>query len=185
MKQKFKNTRIMRWVLLSIVGLMTYGSARASVVSYTKNPDGVTFKLDKGLMKVRICKADIVEVKYTILDAFPELKSLVVQISWKMAPAFSVTDRGGEVIIKTAKLTITVNKASNAVSYADQKGKIIASEAGENKTMNTATIAGIDTYNCTSQFNSPADEALFGLGCHPEDTLSINYKGRNQSMLIK
>jgi alpha-D-xyloside xylohydrolase len=51
--------------------------------------------------------------------------------------------------------------------------------------MKAATIAGIDTYNCNTQFNSPADEALFGLGCHPEDSLSINYKGRDQSMEIK
>jgi len=46
-------------------------------------------------------------------------------------------------------------------------------------------IAGISTYNCITQFMSPRDEALFGLGCHPEDTLSINYKGRNQDLAIK
>jgi alpha-D-xyloside xylohydrolase len=32
---------------------------------------------------------------------------------------------------------------------------------------------------------SPANEGLFGLGCHPIDSLSINYKGRNQDMAIK
>jgi hypothetical protein len=36
--------------------------------------------------------------------------------------------------------------------------------------MSAATIAGIDTYNCTTAFTSPADEALFGLGCHPLDS---------------
>ena len=51
--------------------------------------------------------------------------------------------------------------------------------------MTEATIAGIDTYNCSTQFISPADEALYGLGCHPEDSLSINYKGRNQDLAIK
>jgi alpha-D-xyloside xylohydrolase len=45
--------------------------------------------------------------------------------------------------------------------------------------MTAATIAGIATYNCETRFNSPAGEGLFGLGCHPEDTLSINYKGRD------
>jgi alpha-D-xyloside xylohydrolase len=34
-------------------------------------------------------------------------------------------------------------------------------------------------------FHSPPDEALFGLGCHPEDSLSMNYKGRNQDMAIQ
>ena len=51
--------------------------------------------------------------------------------------------------------------------------------------MTEATVAGIQVHNCITQFVSPADEALFGLGCHPEDTLSINYKGRNQDLVIK
>ena len=51
--------------------------------------------------------------------------------------------------------------------------------------MTAATIAGIKTYNCFTQFNSPADEALFGLGCHPKDSLAMNYKGRNQDMAIQ
>ena len=88
-------------------------------------------------------------------------------------------------MITTSKLVININKKSNAITYADLKGRVITSESEENKSMNKATIAGIDTYNCNTAFTSPADEALFGLGCHPEDTLAINYKGRNQQMLIK
>jgi alpha-D-xyloside xylohydrolase len=51
--------------------------------------------------------------------------------------------------------------------------------------MTPAVIAGLQVNNCTTQFLSPANEALFGLGCHPEDSLSINYKGRNQDLVIK
>ena len=51
--------------------------------------------------------------------------------------------------------------------------------------MRDTTIAGVPVYTCSTLFDSPATEALYGLGCHPEDTLSINYKGRNQDMVIK
>ncbi|MGZ3820515.1 MAG: glycoside hydrolase family 31 protein [Mucilaginibacter sp.] len=136
-------------------------------------------------MSIRICKADILEVKYTILDIFPEKKSLVVINSWSQRSQFTVSESNGQVIIATSKLIIKVNRRTNAISYANRKGDVITSESAENKTMNAATIAGINTYNCNTGFDSPSDEALFGLGCHPEDTLSINYKGRNQEMLIK
>ena len=51
--------------------------------------------------------------------------------------------------------------------------------------MTAASIVGINTYNCQTLFLSPADEALYGLGCHPTDAGAMNYKGRNQDMAIQ
>jgi alpha-D-xyloside xylohydrolase len=184
MNKNYKNL-ILNCVILFIISLVSVRSAQASVISYSKKPGEVVFKLDKGLMSIKICKADIIEVRYTILDAFPEKNSLVVNNSWKQQTNFTVSEHIGQVIITTAKLVISINKKSNAITYTNLKGVVITSESAENKSMNAATIAGINTYNCNTAFNSPADEALFGLGCHPEDTLAINYKGRNQEMLIK
>jgi alpha-D-xyloside xylohydrolase len=164
---------------------LTVTATSATVISCTKNVDGVSFKLDRGVMNIKICKADIIEVKYTLFAALPLKKSLVINNLWAEKTPFSVTDKDGQVVITTAKLIIRVNKTNNALTYTDLKGNVIAAEAETNKSMNPATIAGINTYNCSISFNSPADEALYGLGCHPEDTLSINYKGRNQQMLIK
>ncbi|HZY39782.1 MAG TPA: TIM-barrel domain-containing protein, partial [Mucilaginibacter sp.] len=165
--------------------LLSANLSKAAVVSYKKAPDGVTFKLDKGLMYIRICKADIVEVKYTIFDALPGKNSLVVNNPFMVKTPYTVNEKGGIILIKTSKLIITVNKVTNAVTYNDLQGNTIAAESEGNKTMKPATIVGIDTYNCNTQFYSPADEALFGLGCHPEDSLSINYKGRDQKLEIK
>lgn len=171
--------------LLSIFSLLTSQVAKASVRSYKKDADGVTFRFDKGLMNIRICSSDIVEVKYTMFHAFQHKSSLVVNNKWLNKTSFTVSENAKYIYIITSKLKLRVEKATNAVTYMDKTGKVIASEAAENKTMQAATIAGISTYNCSTEFNSPADEGLFGLGCHPEDTLSIDYKGRNQQMLIK
>ncbi len=163
-----------------------YMPAGAVVKSYQRSGDGVTFRLQDGLMKINICRADIVEVKYTVLDAFPTQTSLVINNAWLVKPGFTVAEVGGDVVIATKKLKITVNKATNAIAYADVDGHPIVSEVAEgNKGMQAATIAGINTYNCATTFNSPADEGLFGLGCHPLDSLAINYKGRNQDLTIK
>ena len=173
-----------KWIVL-FVGMSLTKIAAATVISYKKSVDGVSCKLDKGLLDIRVCKADIIEVKYTVLNALPIKNSLVVNNPWLEKSSFYVSDKNGQITITTASLKINIDKASNAITYTDLKGRVISSETAENKTMNPVTIAGIETYNCNTAFNSPADEALFGLGCHPEDTLSINYKGRDQSMLIK
>ncbi len=177
------NLFILLTLLLCITG--TY-SARASVKSFKKDPNGITFTLDKGLMKIIICSNDIIEVKYTIFDAFEQKTSLVVNNNWINKAAFQVIENKNNIIITTARLKLLISKATNAITYEDMSGNIITSEDNaENKTMQAATIAGINTYSVSSQFNSPANEALYGLGCHPEDSLSINYKGRNQQLLIK
>jgi alpha-D-xyloside xylohydrolase len=161
-------------------------SSQASVLSFTKTNDGVIFSLDQGLMKIKICLPDLVEVKYTSLPVFLDKPSLVVANEWKNIPAFTVGENNNEITITTEKLRILVDRTTNAIRYTDIQGKEILSEAGSNgKSMKEATIAGISTYTCTTVFNSPAGEALYGMGCHPEDTLSINYKGRNQEMVIK
>ena len=173
--------------LPAIIFLTTsIATVHASVVSFSKNKDGITCSLDKGLMKVKICTDNVVEVKYTSLPLFLDKPSLVVTNEWKATPNFTVVDNANEITITTTALNVIVNKQSNSVKYTDLKGYTILSEDNaQAKSMSEATIAGIDTYNCTSKFISPADESLYGLGCHPEDSLSINYKGRNQDLAIK
>ena len=160
--------------------------AQAKVVSFTKDNDGITFKLDKGLMKVKICSGNIIEVKYTVLQDFPMKKSLVITNGWKKDTKFNLSENKEEIVIITGNLKVWINKSTNAIRFTDLKGLTILSEDGENgKNMTPAVIAGLQVNNCTTQFLSPANEALFGLGCHPEDSLSINYKGRNQDLVIK
>lgn len=176
----------LKQILIALLFMILAVSVEATVVSYTKNVDGITCTLDKGLMNVKICFDNMVEVKYTTLPVFLDKPSLVITNDWKTTPGFTVTENASEIVISTAKLKVVVNRQTNAVKYTDLAGNtILAEDNSQNKTMTEATIAGIDTYNCTSQFLSPADEALYGLGCHPEDSLSINYKGRNQDLAIK
>lgn len=161
-------------------------AAQAKVVSFTKDNDGITCNLEKGLMKVKICTDNIIEVKYTFLPIFLDKPSLVITNEWKDTPGFTITENAGEIVLTTSKIVVIVNKENNSVRYTDLRGINILSEDGSNgKSMASVTIAGIPTYSCITQFDSPADESLYGLGCHPEDSLSINYKGRNQDMTIK
>ncbi len=172
--------------LLALCSFPGLNTTTASVKSYDKTKDGVSFTLNKGIMKIKICEADIIEVKYSELTAFPSSTSLVISNEWKISPEFKVIETPEEIIIVTSRIKIKVNRQSNSICYTDLNDNIILAESPEGgKKMKSATIAGINTYNCESEFSSPANEALFGLGGHPEDSLAMNYKGRNQDMLIK
>jgi alpha-D-xyloside xylohydrolase len=179
----------MKNLKLTLIALILAGisfSVQAKVLSYKKDSDGVTCTLDKGLMKVKLCFDNMVEVKYTTLPLFIEKPSLVITNDFKTAPGFSVSENGNELVLSTSKLKVVINKQTNAIKYTDLSGNtVLAEDDQQNKVMTEATVAGIDVYNCATQFLSPADEALYGLGCHPEDSLSINYKGRNQEMAIR
>jgi alpha-D-xyloside xylohydrolase len=98
---------------LSLVMLTT--SVQAKVKSFNKDKDGISCMLDKGLMKVKVCFDNMVEVKYTVLPAFLDKPSLVITNDWKNTPAFSVTENDKEIVMATSKMKVAVNKSTNAV----------------------------------------------------------------------
>lgn len=156
------------------------------IISVVTDTDGYTFTLDTGLMKIKVCSSDIIEVKYTTLGSFDNKKSLVTINPWTTVPVFSMSKQNNSFIITTGRLQIAVDSLTNSVSFSDHSGNVVLAEDHKlAKTMKATTIAGINTYTCTSTFLSPANEALFGLGCHPNDDGKMNYKGRNQDMAIQ
>jgi alpha-D-xyloside xylohydrolase len=176
----------LKLLIVFLLFVMLTSTAQANIVSWQKTNEGVRFTLDKGKMFIHIVGDDVIEVKYTNLSALPDKKSLVVPKEVLFKRSFSVSETRDVVVITTGKLKIKVDRKTNAVSYLDLNGNAILSETNEgNKLMRDTTIAGIKTSSCATSFASPSNEGLFGLGCHPLDTLSINYKGRNQNMAIK
>jgi len=160
--------------------------AKAQIKSYNKTAYGISCSLNKGSMNIYLLKDDIVEVKYTSLSMMAPKRSLVVLPVASYAKNFSVADKGSNIVVTTSKLRIIVNRNTQAITYSDLQNNIILAETDtDNKVMRDTTIAGINTYSCATSFKSPPGEALFGLGCHPEDSGSVNYKGRNQDLAIK
>lgn len=176
-----------RYILLLLsLFFFSYYTAQAQITSYKKTSFGISCMLQQGVLNVYVLNDDIVEVKYTNLKELEAKTSLVALSVKSYLKNFSVAERDNNIIITTAKLKISINKNSQAITYDDLQNNIILEEPNDyNKVMRDTTIAGIKTFSCATTFKSPADEGLFGLGCHPLDSLSINYKGRNQDMAIK
>lgn len=161
-------------------------SLSAQVRSYGKAPGGVKFRLTNGVMEIDMLAADVVRVRYSDQDVLQPRQSLVVVGERAEAPGFTVREQGDEILILTDRLMISVDRSTAGIAYSDPRGSVILAEDGRSgKKMIPATVVGTPTYTCETQFLSPADEGLFGLGCHPLDSGSINYKGRKQDLAIR
>lgn len=151
--------------------------AGPSVTSYVTDTDGITFVLNVGKMKVKVCQEDIVRVAYTAAAAFPSKPIPIVNKTWP-APAFSRTDAGDTVTLVTGRIKVKICKTTATVVFADLADRVILSEY--DKSLTPATVEGVSTNTVTTTFNSPADEALYGLGQHQHGI--VNYKGVNETI---
>ena len=127
--------------------------------------DGVTFTLDDGLLRLDVCKDDILRVQYTSGSTLPEKTSLSVVSDACGASSFCVDVDTETATITTTRVKAMVNTSDGVVSYADLDDNVVLSE--DSKSVSNA----IET-----AFDSPTDEALFGLGQHQDNV--FNKKGR-------
>ena len=153
-------------------------SAPPTGSSYTVDATGVTFTLNPGRMKVQVCKEDVIRVTYTSATSIPAKTSLSVSATWG-TPSFCVTESAGVLTIATSRMKAKVTESSGLVTYTDLADNLLVSE--NSKSLKAATVEGVSTNTVKAAFNSPANEALFGLGQHQDGV--INRKGSTLHML--
>ena len=139
---------------------------------YSVDATGVTFTLSGGLLRLEVCQDDIIRVEYTTASSIPMKTSLSVNATWP-TPSFCMSETGGTVTITTARMQAKVATATGLVTFVDLAGNTVLSEAS--KKITPATVEGVGTNTVQTAWNSPANEALFGLGQHQDGV--INRKG--------
>ena len=152
-----------------------------SITSYVADPDGITCTCNTGVMKVKICQADIVRVAYSPTSTIPTRPLKIVTNTWATPGTFTKTETGDTILLQTGKIKVKVSKSTANVTYTDLSNAIILAEYA--KTTTPVTVEGISTNTCRGEFNSPADEGLYGLGQHQGGTTGVtivNYKGQTE-----
>lgn len=155
--------------------------------SYRKISDGIVITLptDRAdaprMVRLRVVNERIMRVTATPEKKFPKDKSLVVQPEAYEATPFSVEESGDTVTLVTARMGVSINTKTGEVAFTDDKGNIRLQERiGGGKRFAPITVDGTSAYSYWQQFESPADEAFYGLGQHQSD--EFNYKGKNESL---
>jgi alpha-D-xyloside xylohydrolase len=149
--------------------------AYAQITSYTELSDGVLFKLQTGVMKVSVCRGNIIRVNYCADTTLPSKTILTVNKVWETT-AFTVSENDTTIAVATGSIRLSVSKASALLSFSSTSGNPILSE--DSKQVVAATAYGVSTHKCIGTFVSPATEALYGLGQHQQGFM--NYKGKTQ-----
>ena len=184
--------------LLLLLTILGTASVRAAVVETHKNQ--VTIRPDGGqarVMRLEVMNDGIIRVRATSKDELPE-KPASLMIVPQVAPAkgsYIISNEGETVVVKTKKVKAVVKKSTGNVSFFDAKGKMLLKEAKEGKTFQDFTVPerelGMKSGTTVPEeakhglswrmlFDSPNDEAFYGLGQHQNEQL--NMKGKNEDL---
>jgi len=152
--------------------------------AFEEQADGITLKLkkekatDASLMKIQVCAENIIRVVAAPKKSFSSRQSLMVdKTDWEPVQ-WSVKEGKNQIVLSTAKLTVKVDRVKGTVAFYKANGQLILQEKeGGGKIFTPAEIMGEKTYSIQQLFDSPEDEAFYGLGQHQNDIM--NYKGRD------
>lgn len=171
-----------KWqILFAFVAVST---AACSNTALRRLSDGAVIKpkqhreTDPHLIKIQVCSQDIIHVTASPTNKFSSRASLMVQPASRLAPAFSVREHNNTVRISTSKIVAEVSGLTGEISFYDNAGRpILQEKSGGGKVMTPARVMGEKTWHIRQIFNSPPDEAFYGLGQHQNSIM--NYKGHD------
>ena len=188
----------MKRIKILVSGLLLSSTMMAAVVQ--TNGNNVTILPDGGQAKVvylEVINNRIIRVRATSQEALPT-KPASLMIVPNAAPAkgtYTITDEGDNVVVKTQKVKAVVQKATGQITFFDAAGKQLLKEAQEGKKFWDFTVPerelGMKTgytvpeeqkhgLSWQMKFDSPEDEAFYGLGQHQSE--EFNMKGKNEDL---
>ena len=183
-----------------ITGGLLLAAAFASAQEYTINNNFITIPVKdtspNGAKSVRlqVINSKIIRVEATATGMFPNKNSLII-LPQPAFSAFTVNGTGNEITVKTEYITATVDATSGRIKFTDKNGKVLLNEAANGKgkvfkpyyvpdreigTDSHLTEAQRHGWTWTATFDSPDNEAFYGLGQHQSEEL--NMKGRNEDL---
>jgi alpha-D-xyloside xylohydrolase len=151
-------------VAAQAAGVVSGGSA----AGVEREADGVVVHLAEGELRVQVLSDAVVRVAYVKEGAKAEeffgRASIDVVPLAGMTSGWKVVEAPGSVTLATAKLRVTVDRKSGAVSFADAAGRPIAAEAAGGRGMEAAEVQGDQTFHVQQRWKGQAGESLYGLG---------------------
>ena len=166
-----------------LVGL-ALSSCSANI--YERTDDGVIVKVqqkkgqDTRLVRLQVMGDKLIHVSATSENKLANPKSLIVVPSVKQTP-FEVLQSGDTIVVSTKELKAFALSSTGEVWFTDENGKLILQEnKGGGKTFTPIEVEGTKGYSIRQVFESPDDEAFYGLGQHQAE--EFNYKGKNEEL---
>lgn len=179
---KTKLYTINKILFVSVVALVLSSCSRNV---WEKTPNGVIIhpksKVESSAQAInlQVFGDRIIRVIASPTRQFSTSKSLCVVDQTATQASFGVVEQNDSLILSAAKVKAKVSLNSGAIVFYDENNRLILQErANSGKSFSPITVEGTAGYSFSQIFESPDDEAFYGLGQHQSD--EFNYKGRNE-----
>ena len=174
--------------------------AALMAADYTVNGSFVTIPVKEvkaggaKVVRLQVINDNIIRVQATSENALPKKKSLMI-VPQTAQPKFDVRQDDGQVCVKAQNVEARVDVESGRITFYDASGQQLLKESDNGKQFKDFTVPdrelGMKTgytvpeeqkhgLSWQMKFDSPEDEAFYGLGQHQSEEL--NMKGKNEDL---
>lgn len=150
-------------------------------------PNGIVVSLADSLkgqaknIRLQVVSDKVMHVTSIAHDDFSRVVNslMVVDAAENASAPFELVQQADKVLVKTAQVTAQVSLIDGKVSFINNKGEMVLSEAERSFSAVTEDpiTPDADSYAIRQQWNKGTDEGFFGLGQHQNN--QVNYAGEN------
>ena len=190
--------KLTKTLLISAVLLMSASGLQAAGFIQKGNYLTVQLKQHQNFgpsqIRLQVVSDKIIRVQATAEQGFRDKQSLII-VPQKGKANYKVEEQGEQLIITTAAMRAVLNEATGQITFYDLKDHVLLNEVAQGgKTFKPFTVPdreiGVDIakvpesqkhgWSWRALFDSPDNEAFYGLGQHQSEEL--NMKGKNEDL---
>ena len=190
--------KLTKTLLISAVLLMSASGLQAAGFIQKGNYLTVQLKQHQNFgpsqIRLQVVSDKIIRVQATAEQGFRDKQSLII-VPQNGKANYKVEEQGEKLIITTAAMRAVLNEATGQITFYDLKDNVLLNEVAQGgKTFKPFTVPdreiGVDIakvpesqkhgWSWRALFDSPDNEAFYGLGQHQSEEL--NMKGKNEDL---
>ena len=185
---------------LFVTAALILGTMVAQAADFVQNGNYLTVQLKQhqnygpSQIRLQVVNDRIIRVQATAEQGFRSKQSLII-VPQKSKAQYKVEELGDDLIITTAAMRAVLNEATGQITFYDLKDQVLLKEVAQGgKTFKPFTVPdreiGVDIakvpeaqkhgWSWRALFDSPDNEAFYGLGQHQSEEL--NMKGKNEDL---
>ena len=185
---------------LFVSAALILGAMGVQAADFVQNGNYLTVQLKQhqnygpSQIRLQVVSDRIIRVQATAEQSFRSKQSLII-VPQNSKAQYKVEEQGDDLIITTAAMRAVLNEATGQITFYDLKDQVLLKEVAQGgKTFKPFTVPdreiGVDIakvpeaqkhgWSWRALFDSPDNEAFYGLGQHQSEEL--NMKGKNEDL---
>ena len=185
---------------LFVSAVLFLSATGAQAAGFVQNGNYLTVQLKQhqnygpSQIRLQVVSDRIIRVQATAEQSFRSKQSLII-VPQKGKAKYKVEEQGDDLIITTAAMRAVLNEVTGQITFYDLKDQVLLKEVAQGgKTFKPFTVPdreiGVDIakvpdaqkhgWSWRALFDSPDNEAFYGLGQHQSEEL--NMKGKNEDL---